>query len=164
MTKKGQYDLGRKALYLIVVIFFLTIMFIYLNTTFGQFDLKILKATDKVTSELIAMTTFISPQCFAYVEPSTGRAYPGIIDLSRFKNDSMYKTCGLYYEDKFAAYLLMGDDLKDMPSYRKTIKKSSVHKVGKASVEFENYFIKPVVIKSGSKMERGALIVGIDSK
>lgn len=46
--KQGAYDIGRKAVYLIVVVFVLAVIFIYADAIFGKFQVRVIDETTKI--------------------------------------------------------------------------------------------------------------------
>lgn len=162
MFKNAQYDLSRKAIYFIIVLFFLAVMFIILNSTFRTLDVRILTTSQSMSHKVLMNEMVYSPLCFAYVDKETGRAYPGIIDFSKFNNANLYTSCGRYFKDKFVVYLARGEyknNLKYFTSHL-YVKKASLPKVGKEDATPENYMAKPIIIYDNGKFERGALVVG----
>lgn len=166
MDKRAQYDLSRKVIYFIVVLFFLAIMFLLLNSTFKTLDLRVLTATEKMSHRVLMNEMVFSPHCFAYVDPETQRAYPGVIDLARFNDANLYSPCGKYYKGKFTVYLV-----RDKPNYPNTVYgyhyasvvndfSEKLLKVGNPDAKYENYFRMPVFVKDRDKIERGVLVVG----
>lgn len=166
MDKRAQYDLSRKVIYFIVVLFFLAIMFLLLNSTFKTLDLRVLAATEKMSHRVLINEMVFSPHCFAYIDPETNRAYPGVIDLARFNDANLYNPCGKYYKGKFTAYLVL--DRSSLPnaiySYRFASSAQDnadkLLKVGNANGKYDNYLKMPVLVKNDDKIERGVLIVG----
>ena len=141
-------------------------MFLVLNSTFKTFDLRILAATEKMSHRVLMNEMVFSPHCFAYIDPEINRAYPGTIDLSRFKDSTLYNPCGIYYKDKFTAYLVL--DRNVLPNSIYTYSSASfvkdnadkLLKVGKSDGSYDDYFRMPVLVKNGQNIERGVLVVG----
>lgn len=50
---------------------------------------------------------FYSPNSISYVDDLTGRVYPGIIDLSKFNEETLNKTLGT--SSRFAVKITLGD-------------------------------------------------------
>ncbi len=84
---KGQFDLGRKALYMIVVVFVLIFVFFYMSALMNNYYAETVVDSDRMSTELIASNLLISPNCLAYTEKSIPRAYLGVIDLEKFTDN-----------------------------------------------------------------------------
>ncbi|MEK6816873.1 MAG: hypothetical protein AABY09_04625 [Nanoarchaeota archaeon] len=161
MFKNAQYDLSRKALYFIIVIFFLAVMFIILNSAFRTLDVRILTTSQSMAQKVLMNEALYSPLCFAYVDKDTGRAHPGIIDASKFNSANLYTSCGRYFKDRFVVYLARGEQKNNIKylTYPAYVKKASLPKVGKEDAAYNNYMARPVIIYDNGKFERGALVV-----
>lgn len=162
MDKRAQYDLSRKVIYFIMVLFFLAVMFIILNSSFRTLDVRILTTSQSTSHKILMNEMVFSPLCFAYVDAELGRAYPGVIDVAKFKDANLYSPCGRYYKDKFVVYLARGGEKNNMkyfssPGY---VKAASLLKVGKEDSTYRDYMMRPVLIYDNSNIERGVLIVG----
>ncbi|MDD5086357.1 MAG: hypothetical protein PHV16_01265, partial [Candidatus Nanoarchaeia archaeon] len=92
-SKKGNgYILGKKPVYFIIVLFFLTASFLL----FGFIILTSVSNSNTIppnTKITIMINRFLnSPECFAYMDDETGRVYPGIVDLKKL-NDNQIAKC-----------------------------------------------------------------------
>ncbi len=85
VNRKASFDLSRKALYFILVLFVLTFIFLYMHSAIVKQGTKGIAHKESVTGQLIAAEALISPRCFAYYDEELGRAYPGIIDFDKMK-------------------------------------------------------------------------------
>jgi len=173
MYKKGAYDFGRKTFYIIVVLFVLAFIFGVLYASFGGFSLNILRETNNVAGKVLIQQMVYSPLCFSYVDKDTSRSYPGIIDISKFKNETLLSKCGKYYKDKFGVILIENGTLliqdndwldnRILFDYLISVPPEKIVKIGKASEIYTKYFQRPVIIKYGTGEKRGVIIVGIES-
>ena len=82
--KRAQFDLGRKALYMIVVVFILIFIFFYMSTLMNNYYASTVIDSDRMSTELIASNLLLSPDCLAYSEPDLPRTYLGVVDLGKF--------------------------------------------------------------------------------
>ncbi len=89
--KKGlmeEYEIGRKAIYIIVILIVVTATAFTLYAIIGQFR-NVLVQTPGELHTSIYLQRFLG--CLAYQDPNTGRPYPGIIDNSKFTEDILNK-------------------------------------------------------------------------
>lgn len=82
--KRAQFDLGRKALYMIVVVFILVFIFFYMGTIMNNYYAEAVVDSDRISTELIASNLLLSPNCLAYSEKDLPRTYLGVIDIDKF--------------------------------------------------------------------------------
>ncbi|MFH0752799.1 MAG: hypothetical protein V1914_04370 [archaeon] len=80
---RGQFDLGRKALYMVVVVFVLIFIFFYMSTLMNNHFAKTVKDVDRISTEIIASNLLVSSSCLAYEDPKVSRTYIGVIDLEK---------------------------------------------------------------------------------
>ena len=99
MNKKAQFDLSRKAVYYIIVLFILAFIVISMNNVIKSGNLKDVSLIGKSYGNLLVAEVLTSPNCFSYRDEDIGRNYPGIIDVKRFNEDNQ---CGKYFLDKFS--------------------------------------------------------------
>lgn len=85
MNKRGSYDLSRKALYFILVLFVITFIFLYMHAAIVKQGTKGITHKESITGQLIAAEALMSSRCFAYYDEEIGRAYPGVIDYDKIK-------------------------------------------------------------------------------
>lgn len=107
--KKAQYDLGRKAIYYIIVLFFLTFIFLYLRGVIVGSNEDLYYNLYKAKAELILQQLSTSPDCLAYYDEDINRAYPGIIDNDKLSAERL--DCVRFY-DGFNAGIRDGASLK----------------------------------------------------
>lgn len=89
--KKGAYDLGRKALYYIVVIIIIAILFTYISNSFRKYQITKLSYLNEVT-DLVMVNNII--KCISYKDSDTGRIYLYKIDKELLKEDSIMDCLG----------------------------------------------------------------------
>lgn len=64
--------------FIFLVIAFLSVVFVIRMYLLSEFK------TEQIEAEMIFYNAFYTPDGFSYVDPATGRTYPGIIDMERF--------------------------------------------------------------------------------
>lgn len=107
--KKAQYDIGRKAIYYIIVLFFLTFIFLYLRGVIVGSNEDLYYNLHRAKAELILQQLSTSPDCFAYYDEDTYRTYPGIIDPNKLNTVKL--NCVKFYKG-FNAGIKDGVSLK----------------------------------------------------
>ncbi|MBU2638705.1 MAG: hypothetical protein KJ955_07055 [Nanoarchaeota archaeon] len=85
MNRKASFDLSRKALYFILVLFVVTFIFLYMHAAIIKQGTKGITHRGSVSGQLIAAEALTSSRCFAYYDEELDRAYPGVIDFDKIK-------------------------------------------------------------------------------
>ena len=90
MLKKGAYDLGRKAIYYLLVSLILFFVFVYVNNTVREYQEKDFQALEKLSylSEINKLKS-----CFYYEYPLSERVYSDI-DLNKFDEKTLSECYG----------------------------------------------------------------------
>lgn len=101
MLKKGAYDLGRKAVYYIIVVFILFFMFVYVNNAVMDYQASDFKALENLRY-LPEINKIKS--CFYYKYPLSEKIYSDI-DLDNFDK----KTLSGCYDKPVKLKLVMKD-------------------------------------------------------
>ncbi|MFH1638179.1 MAG: hypothetical protein ABIB71_07165 [Candidatus Woesearchaeota archaeon] len=140
--RKGQYDIGRKTLYFIVVLFFVTFVFLYLKAVIDDSNNELFLRLHKAKAEIILQQLSTSPDCFAYYDQELARPYPGIIDSEKFLLERL--KCVRFYSAFNVE--LRGD---------KTLNLSQTEFKAIHSVE------RPVLIRKNGGLEKGTLFVEV---
>ncbi|MFH1065788.1 MAG: hypothetical protein V1734_04770 [Nanoarchaeota archaeon] len=104
MDRKGSYDISRKTLYFILVLFVLAFIFIYMAGTINKYYGISMDERDAVMAHIMSSEAIFSHWCFAYYDESTGRSYPGFIDVDKFKKP-LNPLCLRYVDVPYAFYL-----------------------------------------------------------
>jgi hypothetical protein len=89
--KKGAYDLGRKAIYYIVVIIIIAILFVYISNSFRKFQIVRFSALNEVTDFVILNNVI---KCVSQKDADTGRIYLYQIDETKLNKDSLTACLG----------------------------------------------------------------------
>lgn len=105
---RGQFDLGRKALYLVIVVFVLIFVFFYMSSLMNNYYARTVVDSDRISSELIASNLLVSQNCLAYYDAELDRTYLGIVDLDKF--GANLETC-LPYADRPFKVTIAGKSL-----------------------------------------------------
>jgi hypothetical protein len=89
-SKKGSgYILGKKPVYFIIVVLFLSVSFLLFSFAISSNISTSNKIPENVRLTVMVNRFLNSPECLAYMDDETGRVYPGIVDLSNFDNKHM---------------------------------------------------------------------------
>lgn len=86
--KKGAYDLGRKALYYIVSIMIVALVFVYTSSALYKYQQKSFETLSNV--EGTGMLNKVD-SCFQYEDSETGRVYPNTVNMEKFKQENLEK-------------------------------------------------------------------------
>lgn len=89
--KKGAYDLGRKAVYYIVVIIIIAVLFVYISNSFRKFQIMRLSTLNEVTDFVIINNVV---KCVSQKDADTGRIYLDRIDETRLDKDILMACLG----------------------------------------------------------------------
>lgn len=89
--KKGAYDLGRKAMYYIVVMIIIAVLFTYMSNNFRKYQITKLSNLDSVM-DLVMINNVI--KCVSKVDIDTGRIYLYTIDEKKLNEESLVKCLG----------------------------------------------------------------------
>jgi len=148
MLKKGGYDLGRKAVYYIVVCFILIFLFVYVSNAVSKYQEKDFEALEKLG--LIGEIEEVK-NCFYYKHHSTGVVYSEIdmnkvIDKSEEFPKCYEKPARVTFTDKFESGLF-GKNKGDILLLSKPEYKGGFHEVEELVVIREGYDKSMAVMK-----------------
>ena len=85
-STKGAYDLGRKAVYMVVVLLIISVLFVYVTNKVADFQAGKIKALNLIEKQFIADRLL---SCFAFEQ--NGRTHLGIIDKSKLNKNVLGK-------------------------------------------------------------------------
>ncbi|MFA6461503.1 MAG: hypothetical protein WCV90_04490 [Candidatus Woesearchaeota archaeon] len=85
----GAYDIARKSVYWMVAGIMLVIVVLVYAYFLSGLQARLIYVPEKLKAEVISMRFANIPECFAYQDPDTNRVYPGVIDISKFNNQTM---------------------------------------------------------------------------
>ncbi len=86
--KKGGYDLGRKALYYVVAIMIIALVFVYASNAIGKYQDENLQNLESIKGVGIINK---ANSCFNYEDKEIGRVYANTVDLEKFKQENLEK-------------------------------------------------------------------------
>lgn len=114
--KKGAYDLGRKAVYYIVVVIIIAVLFVYIMNNFREYRMTMLSTLDKATD--LAMVNNVL-RCVSQKDADTGRIYLGKIDPVKLNKESLTKCLGSNppYSDKSVKIKIGKDEIITQDPY-----------------------------------------------
>jgi hypothetical protein len=115
-----------------------------------------------VHGRTLAKSFLYSAHCFVYVDKDSGRSYPGIIDLSKFKNETLYNNCALYYKGRFGVWLYKGQlgDL-ELEYPQRSFNDTNMIRIGVTNKEYDRYHFFPVFMR-GKEIMQGVMVVGFE--
>lgn len=128
--KKGAYDLGRKAVYYIVVIIIIAILFVYISNSFRKFQIARFSALNEVT-DFVILNNII--KCISQKDVDTGRIYVYKIDETKLNKDSLTACLGTNkpYSSKSIMLKINGEEklttqkpIFDYSKYERTVEYS----------------------------------------
>ena len=94
LTKKGQFDVARKTIYWMMVGVMITIIVLTFAFILGGYKSKLTYVPGEIRAEYIALRFTNNEQCFAWQDVS-GIVHAGVIDISKFTDEQMNKSCYL---------------------------------------------------------------------
>ncbi len=106
MNSRAAYNLGRKTIYFIIVIFVVSFMFLYLRNAITSYNDDVVRDYGQIESGIIVAEALTSPKCFAYYDDKAERVYPGKIDYEKFNQEKLDGNCMMYIENSFRLRLL----------------------------------------------------------
>lgn len=114
--KKGAYDLGRKAVYYIVVVIIIAVLFVYIMNNFREYRITMLSTLDKATDFAMVNNIVI---CVSQKDADTGKMYLGKIDPAKLNKDSLTKCLGGNppYSDKSVKIKIGKDEIITQEPY-----------------------------------------------
>ncbi len=90
--RASGYLLGKKPMYFLAILFYLTFAFLFFSFFISSNITSANTIPANVETTVLINRFLNSPDCFAYMDEETGRAYPGIIDIKKF-DDNQIKKC-----------------------------------------------------------------------
>jgi len=89
--KKGAYDLGRKAMYYIVVMIIIAILFTYMTNNFHKYKVTMISNLDEVT-DLVIINNIM--KCVSQKDEDTGKISFYIIDKKMLEGEALMNCLG----------------------------------------------------------------------
>ncbi|MBI4983558.1 hypothetical protein HZC32_02840 [Candidatus Woesearchaeota archaeon] len=92
MNRKGEeaFDPARKTIYWMIAGVMIVLVVLAFSGTLVGYKNKLTYYPPKLKAELISSRFANIPECFAYQDKISGRVYPGVIDLNKFTNATLY--------------------------------------------------------------------------
>ena len=96
-NKKGEsmFDLVGKTIYWMLAGVAITMAILGFVMILFSYQSKVVTVPPKLVTELVVQRFLNAPECFTYQDPSTGRSFPGVIDVTKFtqsRMDNCYRT------------------------------------------------------------------------
>jgi len=143
--KKGAYDFGRKAIYLIVVVLIVAFVILYFRGLLVGNSAEVISNVNDIEREIIVQNMLFSPDCLAYKDDLTGRVYPGIVDFKKF-SDKIGKNCLKFIDQKVKLALIKGDEPSSYGSFKgSTVERRTV--IVKEGNDYYNALLEVAVAK-----------------
>ncbi len=140
--KKGGYDLGRKALYYVVAIMIIAIVFVYASNAIGKYQDENLQNLESIKGLGIINK---ANSCFYYEDKEIGRVYANTVDLEKFKQGNLEKCMNMAVKVKLTklkakemiSLAYKEDNIREPQTLRKlvTIKEKGKDEEGLLQVE-----------------------------
>lgn len=161
INKKGAYDFAKDAqkfifYAIILVIFFLIFYYGIINYVDREVEIKDLQ------HNILIQRLFYDKNCFSFVDDE--RAYPGIIDLSKF-NENRLSKCLAYQQGKGQGFVLNLTDFNNNQLGYAGVNKEITLRMPECGVEdkqFECFFDKRyVLVWDEDKFEKALLNIEV---
>jgi len=151
-SKRGMgFIVGKKPTYFIVALFFLTIVFLVFGFTIQGMASSFAQHSDETETSVLLSRFLNSPECFAYFDEETGRAYMGVIDLNKFNEENLMNCYPIDdYDFRSFKFSLESDDLN------LKIKPIETKNFGSKRTTTISW---PIVIYKKGKFYRGKLLI-----
>jgi hypothetical protein len=89
--KKGAYDLGRKALYYIIALMIIAVIFIYISNALYKYQITGFENLNKIKEPAIINKV---NSCFYYEDKEIERIYANTVDMEKFNQATLEKCLG----------------------------------------------------------------------
>ena len=153
-SKRGSgYLLGKKPMYFLAVLFYLAFAFLFFSFFISSNITSANTIPANVKTTVLINRFLNSPDCLAYEDEETGRAYPGIIDIKKF-DDNQIKKCYSTSEDK--SYSFRFELESSNPDFKKKV--CSTPNFGARRF---NKISQYVLIYDGENIYPGILLISI---
>lgn len=108
MNNKAQFEL-RKMIYWTVAMIVITMVVLASAMIMSSYGAKLKEVLPDLRAELISLRFVNTPECFAYQDLGTGRVFPGMIDLSKFNEETLNRCYQSGDRKNFNFQLVLGD-------------------------------------------------------
>jgi len=150
MTELGSFDIARKTLYWGIAGFVLSILVLALVIYLSLYNVDLTKTPAKLEAKILSSRFLYPSKCFAYQDPITERTHPRLIDLSRFKNETL-ADCYLSDTTKDHQFQLKLKNLDNNQTYQ--IQTKEWFNVPSFTIR------EPVFIKQDGTISNGQLLI-----
>jgi hypothetical protein len=150
----STYTVGRKFPFWLLFTFFVVGSFVLFAGATSMFKNRILTIPPNLHADLISQRFTNIPECFAFQDESTGRVYPGILDLNKFNQDQLNR-CYITDEERGIKEFNFRLKLKDTEI---TTNKYFSHDKDKLTL------FKEVLIKDADSLQKDQLIIYVQER
>ncbi|MFH1682953.1 MAG: hypothetical protein ABIA37_04100 [Candidatus Woesearchaeota archaeon] len=151
MNNRAQFDVARKTIYWMMAGVVITIVVIAFAFVMANYKNKITTIPAEVRAELLVLRFVNNGDCFAY---ENGRTFPGVIDLTRFTNETLYHCYHTEQEEGYKDY-----------NFGLTLVNENI------TLRTNNYFnkvdfviTKPVLVRKGTDLTNDVLRIYVQVK
>jgi len=116
--RASGYLLGKKPMYFLAVLFYLTFAFLFFSFFISSNITSANTIPANVKTTVLINRFLNSPDCLAYEDEETGRAYPGVIDIKKFNDDNISKC---YSTNETSLYSFRFELENSSNNFKKTI-------------------------------------------
>lgn len=102
--RRGAYTLGYKAVYAILFVIFIMLVFLYLRGLFSGYKIEGLDNALDVDASMLIDRLTSDPDCLAHFDEDIGRTYPGLITSMAFRDKDK---CLEFVSDNFKIKVLL---------------------------------------------------------
>lgn len=150
--KKGQFDVARKTIYWMMAGVVITIVVISFALVMANYKSKITYVPPELRAELLVLRLVNNGECFAYEDGQ--RTFPGVIDLDRFNNETLYHC---YHTEQEKGYHDYNFGLM-LINENKTLRTNNFFN----KVDF--VITKPVLVRKGAELSNDLLRIEVQVK
>ena len=90
-TKGSAFELASKSIFFLIAGIIITMVLLVFFLTLGSYKSNLISIAPEIQTELISLRFTNSQDCFAYQDQSTNRVQPGIIDFTKFNQETINK-------------------------------------------------------------------------
>ncbi|MEK6900175.1 MAG: hypothetical protein AABX05_03555 [Nanoarchaeota archaeon] len=156
MSESDIFDFTRKQIFWMIIGVVAIIVLLSLVFMLRSYQKELVEVPDELQAELIILRFVNNPDCFAYQDANNGRAFPGVIDVSKFTQERLDK-CYATEKEKGFKDLNFGLDLEGytpaLDGKQKILMTNNYFNV----VDFTVY--KNVLVRSGDLMQPTRLVI-----
>ncbi|NTV24279.1 MAG: hypothetical protein HGA85_07990 [Nanoarchaeota archaeon] len=148
--------------YIIRIPYLILLIGIFLYVT-GSLERQGL-SSHNTRQQIIINRIFYSPNSITYTDSATGRSYPNVVDLSRFKDEAVLDKAFFTMQSRVLAASLQLTNLDTAEVYQAYINQDAYDR-WKSYTKFEQYenFIdkRYVLIRNGDTLQKGVIKISL---